>query len=108
MADRPRLLRPRAYLAPDGAWPEGPFRADTPVEVDYAAAVAVAVRMALDGRGWRITDLATRADLAPSTVSRLLSGRSWPDVYTIFKLEEVLQLEVWPRSRPDAVVPRNG
>ena len=100
MSRRARLSPPCAYLAPRGTWPDGPFRADAPPDVDYVCAAAAAVETELARRGWSATHLARRAGIGPSTVSRLLAGQSWPDFVTMLALEHALEMTLWPRTAP--------
>jgi transcriptional regulator with XRE-family HTH domain len=91
---------PLAYCA--GTWPAGPFAAppgmpDVPgdlIAVRAVANLAAAVTTAREDRSWSRATLAHRAELAPHTVGRIEAGQTWPDVATIARLADALNLEL--------------
>lgn len=80
-----------------GTWPEGTLRKDTPIGVRYAAEITRNLKAAMDG--WTQTGLAEEISIARSTLHDILTGRSWPDLSTLAKLEEALQTRLWPDRR---------
>ena len=42
-------------------------------------------------------EVARRAGVDVSVVSRIISGHSWPDTVTLARLERGLQVDLWPR-----------
>ncbi len=91
---------PLAYCT--GTWPAGPFA--TPRGVPAAPGDLVAVRAVAglvatvtatrEERSWSRATLAARADLAPHTVGRIEAGQTWPDLATLARLADVLDLEL--------------
>lgn len=51
------------------------------------------------------TRVAEQADVARSTLNDLVAGRTWPELITVAKLEEVLGTRLWPASRPPGAAP---
>lgn len=90
---RQSLPPPRAYSA-DDIWPHGPLVADAPVAARYAQQIALRLLAALGDRNR--TEVADRADLSRSTLHDLSTGRTWPDVVSLAKLETVLATRLWP------------
>ena len=98
MPRRSALYRtPNAWVSEGGAWPAGPFVADAPPPVRYAAFIAAALADALDGRAR--AEVARAAGLERSTLYDLLNGSTWADTITLAKLEIVLSASLWP-ERP--------
>lgn len=85
---------PAAYLAA-GTWPDGALVDHAPVPVVYARDIAHRLRAALQER--TIREVAASSQLARSTLHDLLAGRAWPDVVTLAKLEQVLNVRLWPQ-----------
>jgi len=91
---------PLAYCV--GTWPAGPFAAPPGVPtvsgdlvaVRAVANLAAAVTNAREDRSWSRATLAHRAELAPHTVGRIEAGQTWPDVATIARLADALDLEL--------------
>ena len=91
---------PLAYCT--GTWPAGPFarpRDTAPVPGDLVAVRAVAnlaaaVTTARKERRWSRATLAGAAELAPHTVGRIEAGLAWPDLATIARLADALDLEL--------------
>lgn len=93
---RERLLPPREYAVGDN-WPDGALLPDAPVAAHYAQDIARRLVQALGERSRAA--LAEEADLARSTLHDIATGRSWPDVVTLAKLENLLGARLWP-ERP--------
>ena len=77
-----------------GAFPDGEVPDGAPAAARYAVAVARALRTALRDRA--LAAVCRDAGLARSTVQDLLAGRTWPDLVTLAKLEEALDVRLWP------------
>jgi len=90
---------PRDYVT-TGAWPEGRVTRSAPVAVRYAQEITRRITAA--SAGWTQTALAEQAGLARSTLHDIVTGRTWPDVVTLAKLEAVLQVKLWPEELPPA------
>lgn len=91
MSARPNLRAPASYVS-RGDWKHGAVSG--PRLVLYAQAFAVAVDVAIGGRSLR--EVAREADLSHTTLLAVLHGQRWPDMITIAKLEEALDLPLWP------------
>lgn len=74
-----------------GEWPHG--RTQGPAEV--AQQIARALQDGLEQRSVR--QAARDADLQHTTVLALLNGQRWPDFVTLVKLEDALQVPLWPQ-----------
>lgn len=88
-----RRLPPRAYCA-SGAWPEAAMAGHHGARV--AQALAVRLRAAIDEKSWSIVELARISGVARDTITKAMTGRGWPDLLTIAKLEEALGANLWP------------
>lgn len=84
---------PRDFVA-SGEWPHGRLRKDAPVGVRYAAEITKNLEAAMEGR--TKSGLAEEISMARSTLHDILTGRSWPDLSTLAKLEEALDTSLWP------------
>lgn len=89
---RSRVGPPRDYV--DGEWPSGRPIPGAPKAFGHARAIAIRLAGALEGLS--VSDVARRADLARSTVYDLVGGRTWPDLISLGKLEDVLDIELLP------------
>ncbi len=97
MARRPGTRgEPRAYVVAGGSWPEGPFAADTPPEVRYAAAVASGLRAGLVELGLPNTTAAIRMGLARPSLQRILAGHVMPDLRSLAAAEVLLGRRLTP------------
>lgn len=85
--------RPRDYMA-RGSWPHGELVPGAPVAAHYARWISARLEQLLQGRSQ--TEVASRADLARSTVNDIVAGRTWPDIVSLSKLEGVLGARLWP------------
>lgn len=66
--------------------------ADPTAEV--ARRLAENLRIAIGERSVR--SIARDTDVDHATISAILRGRTWPDLYTIAKLERGLGADLWP------------
>lgn len=90
---------PATYLAKDGTWPTGPFRADAPELTASTARYTAAVRAQLQQRGWTIARLASETGMTASWASRMLRGLTWPDLDAVVRIEQVLGVSLFPADR---------
>lgn len=91
MARRGITGPPNSYLV-SGVWPDGEVVGPTPAR--YAAEVGRRLQAAVGGRPLR--EIAELADLDHTTLWAVLRGDRWPDLVTLAKLEEALDLRLWP------------
>jgi transcriptional regulator with XRE-family HTH domain len=82
-----------------GQWPRGRLVRGVPVAVRYARDISLRLERALDGKV--IAQVARDADVVRSTLYDIMSGRSWPDVVSLAKLEVYLGIRLWPDEPPD-------
>lgn len=82
---------PKSYLA-SGEWPTG--RIDGPPEAKYAAEVSRRLREAIGERTLR--SVAREAGLDHTTVRAVVEGERWPDLITVARLEQALDVRLWP------------
>ncbi|HTC68040.1 MAG TPA: helix-turn-helix transcriptional regulator [Acidothermaceae bacterium] len=93
MVQRRRVVGPpREYLI--GEWPGGHAAADAPLALRYAQHITRTITVAMADEG--PTSVCQRADIARSTLHDILTGRSWPDLVTLAKLEDVFGTRLWP------------
>ncbi len=85
---------PRSWVAEGGEWPDGPFTPDAPPYAVVTAAVVRAYRQAAGSRSLR--SVAGPAGIDPTSLSRMLSGETVPDVHTVAVLEDALNAALWP------------
>ena len=85
---RPSRLHPRELVE---NWPDMPS-VDPTAEV--ARQLAANLRAAIGDRSLR--SAARETDVDHATISAILNGRTWPDLYTIAKLERGLSADLWP------------
>jgi hypothetical protein len=90
---------PNGYLAPKGAWPEGPFQDDTPQTVLVAAQIAARLRDAVAEAGLNVTQVSEGLGIARSTYYDIVAnGTTLPDLHTIVRAEAFLETRLWPNS----------
>jgi hypothetical protein len=83
---------PAAYV--EGAWDEGRFTDEATTAVRYVWLLSRRLAVALEGR--QKSAFANEVGVARSTIHDFLTGRTWPDVPTVARLEEVLGETLWP------------
>jgi hypothetical protein len=96
MPRRRQVLPPPRAFAADDTWPYGELGPAAPVAAHYAREIAQRLVTAIGDRNR--TEIAAQADLSRSTLHDLTTGRSWPDVVSLAKLETVLQVRLWPNG----------
>ena len=78
----------------DGDWPSGPFSNDAPPYALVTAAVVANYREHVGSRSLR--SVARAAGIDPTSLGRMLSGETVPDVHTVAVLETALDVDLWP------------
>lgn len=92
-----RAYRPPAeWVVSGGTWPGGPFHRDAPLYVSVTAALVVRLGLAVAEDGRSLRAIAADAEIGHGSLSRLLAGRSVPDLGTIASLEHALDANLWP------------
>ena len=84
---------PVTYLADNGTFPRGPYDRHTPLEVYLAAGLALRLSNKIGDESIRY--VAKNAGLSPQTVHNILNGKTWPDIFTIARLETSLRAKLW-------------
>lgn len=97
MARKPRKP-PADYLTAGGAWPTGPFRADSPPYVAVVAHIATTLLATLNEGGLSQRALARDTGLTVSTINDLANGVLIPDAATLATLERHLGVTLWPST----------
>ena len=64
---------------------------------EVARQLAVNLRAAIGSRSLRAA--AEAAGVDHSTIMAILQGRTWPDLYTLARLEQGLEADLWPERR---------
>jgi hypothetical protein len=89
---------PKDLLARGGSWPDNPVvdgEIGAGVASAVAASAAIAKRLERALRGRNIAAIARDANVARSTIYDILAGKTWPDIVTIFKLQDTLGIRLW-------------
>lgn len=82
----------------EGSWPDGPALPGAPDVVAYAVAIARSLDDAL--QGLVRSHVAEQAGIERSTLYDILAGNTWPDMVTLAKLEQTLNVTLWPAAPP--------
>lgn len=97
-----RTPRTARYIE-SGQWPDATLTADAPRHVERVQATCRRLRDRIAESGESARSVAKRADVAPSTITRILQGQTWCDVATLAALEDTLGADVWvPRDVDDS------
>jgi hypothetical protein len=89
---------PKDLLTAAGSWPDEPTVSDgvaPGVAAAAKAAAAIAERLERELRGRNIAAIARDANVARSTIYDIVAGTTWPDIVTIFKLQDTLGVRLW-------------
>lgn len=89
---------PGDFLAPEGTWPDGPFKPDAPA---YVPRIATLARRLIDyaaERGWSQRALAEHTGVNLNTINYIFLGRVIPDTATLATLEATLNISLWPEG----------
>lgn len=89
--------RPRDYLVDpeNGVWPGGAMVADLPPEALLALHIATVLNEFCDARGLSSYTAAASAQISQKSMYHLLTGRSWPNLVTILRVERNLGIQLW-------------
>lgn len=94
---------PRTWVVEGGEWPVGPFAEDAP---PYALITAGVVAHYQDEVGTRsLRSVARAAGIDATSLGRMLSGETVPDVHTVAVLEDALGIPLWPDYASRQVTP---
>ncbi len=91
LAERPR---PRDYIA-KGEWPRGDLAAGAPKEARLARGIAAAVLDNLARDDTTLDAVATKRQIDLDTLHDLINGKSWPDFFTVARLEIHFRRRLW-------------
>jgi hypothetical protein len=86
-------------LPPNQLSPEWPNVTSTDPIGEVARQFALNLRKAMGDRTLREAADVTGVDY--STIATILNGRSWPDLFTMAKLERGLDADLWPGRTRD-------
>ena len=89
-----RTPRTAPFIA-SGIWPDAVLRDDAPRHVERVQATCRSLRDHLNASGESVRSVAARAEVAHTTVTRVLRGETWCDVATLAALEDALGKDVW-------------
>ena len=89
--------RPRDYLADpeSGVWPGGAMVADPPPETLLALHISTVLNEYCDARGLSSYTAAAAAQISQKSMYHLLTGRCWPNLVTILRVEQNLGIQLW-------------
>jgi len=91
-------VRPRpADYAAEGSWPHCSLEAEAPVWARYALHISSALEASL--RDVNVSELQRTTGVARSTVRRIIDGETWPDFVTLARLEDALNVRLWPEPQ---------
>ena len=82
-------------------WPEGNIKQGAPPSAALAKAIALRLSKKLNykskARSQRTSarQTARRAGLSPRTITNIIEGTNWPDIDTIARLENALDMDLW-------------
>ncbi len=93
---------PASFVVESGHWPEGPFRADTPLYATVTAHLVQRLQAEMTQRRLSLRALAVPAGIDPTSLSRLVTGKVVPDLGTIATLEQELGVDLWPGRPADS------
>ncbi|MFD4989184.1 helix-turn-helix domain-containing protein [Streptomyces sp. NPDC058374] len=99
--DKPPLL----YVA-DGRWPDVRLEGSAPLSAHCGLLLAQSLHKEMAARGLSLRSLAGAAGVAHSSIARVVTGHTLPDVGSLARLEDALERELWPgwRTLRSAVV----
>ncbi|TEX46699.1 MAG: hypothetical protein B7C54_05745 [Acidimicrobiales bacterium mtb01] len=76
-----------------GQWPKATLSKDAPAEARHVLEMSKRLEAAIGERSMR--SVAIAAGVSVATLSNLLTGRTWGDVVTVFRLEQALEVSLW-------------
>ncbi|MET7334402.1 helix-turn-helix transcriptional regulator [Nonomuraea sp. NPDC005650] len=86
---------PNAYIV-SGEWPSAELSPDAPIGAHVGQEIARRLKAAMETRELTHRGLAERSGLGWRTVGRVLLGDVYPDVATLARLEQALDIEIYP------------
>lgn len=88
-----RSTSPREHAADPDRWTDADA-SDPPARV--VQHIACALHAGIEARGWSLRETAAASRVNRQAIAHILAGVSWPDVVTIVRLEDALQVPLWP------------
>lgn len=82
-------------MADGEEWPQGDLSLDAPIEALRARQLAKALASAMTERRLSGRQVAATCGVDQRTVSRLLSGASYPDIATLARIEAGMERQLW-------------
>ena len=76
-------------------WPEGALLPSAPGVAHFSKAVAQRLKDKLANSDWTAYKLAKAAGISRQTITNILTGATWSDLPTIYRLETALQDRLW-------------
>ena len=99
---RPGLKsKPRDYLKPGDDWPHGDLvvaddpDAEVPGVAYFVRYLAQRLEETLEGQATTKYKAAKDAGISRQTISNILTGDTWPNLTTIYRLEVALEHRLW-------------
>ena len=89
--------QPRNYLnkPKTGKWPDGPIVKNAPPEALLALHISTVLNEYCEARGWASQTAGDAAGISQKSMYHLLTGRSWPNLVTILRIEQNLGIQLW-------------
>ena len=96
-ARRGLLSQPWRYLTvyKQDRWPDGALWPNAPAAAYFSRAVARRLKGILADSDWTAYKLAKEAGISRQTITNILTGATWSDLPTIYRLEVALQQRLW-------------
>lgn len=104
---RNKKPEPREFVTENGMYPWGPFSPGTPDDALAAACFAKNLLLYMEGHAREVDgevllggkesqlSLAKKAEISQAIISRVLRGRSYPDMTTVANLETYVRQRLW-------------
>ncbi|MFD0535174.1 helix-turn-helix domain-containing protein [Actinomadura luteofluorescens] len=86
---------PNTFLV-SGIWPDGELSIDAPLAAHYGRHVAQTLKRLKNERGLGQRGLAELSGVHHNTVGRVLRGEVYPDLATLARLEQALDVSLYP------------
>ncbi|WP_193241554.1 helix-turn-helix domain-containing protein [Streptomyces phaeolivaceus] len=84
------------FYVTDGPWPQVVLAPTAPLSAHCGLLLARDLDRTMRSRELSLRGLAEMAQVAHSTVARVLNGEVLPDIGTLTRLEDALDLQLWP------------
>lgn len=92
---RPGTRPPVQWLVAGQQWPGGSLEPTAPIEAIRAQQLVRALAGAMSTLGLSGRQVSATCGVDQRTVSRLLSGSSYPDIATLARIEAGLGMQLW-------------